>query len=64
MNNLITHKLIQPAPNEGWLNDLILCWNYVGSPAPDQIRHTNFSTNINETNCPDCIRLWKQGVYQ
>lgn len=59
-----THKLIQPTPQTGWLNELILCWRTNGAPAPDQIRHTTYSTNVNVVNCPECIRCWREGIYR
>lgn len=54
----VTHKLIMPPPKEGYLNELILCWHEHGAPAPDEIRHTKYSTNINEVNCAFCWEVW------
>lgn len=63
MADEITHKLITPTQRTGYLNDTILCWNILGAPSPDQIRHTKYTTNINEATCDDCLRIWKSGVY-
>lgn len=59
----VKHKLVLVAANsfkEGYLHDLVLCWNYMGTPAPDQIQNTRVVTSINDSTCFDCRRIWAQ----
>ena len=66
MSNLeVVHKLIQPTTDDyRYLNELVLCWNQNGAPAPDQIRHTRINGDINKVTCTDCWTLWMRGIYR
>lgn len=64
MADQVVHKLINPNPHQGTLQDLLLCWSSAGSPSdvrPDRIR---FSGSINDTTCPECWQLWREGIYR
>lgn len=56
----VVHKIAMPIPKQGFLNDLILCWNRSGGAADlDLATQIKFSININEVNCDACWEIWR-----
>ncbi len=61
MPDLRTHKLIQPVPKDGDLEDLILCWRH--DNLEEGSVFTKFALSINDVDCNDCKELWGYGYY-